>query len=125
MKEEDKEQRWTLAIQKGLRGLPEVKMPAGLKESLLRQARSRQRPQELSFWEALKLTWRLPAGAGLASAMALGAGFLVFTQFLSAGTEELSLDEVLSAHSRYALTMPAADQDTLYTGAAGESTDDL
>jgi anti-sigma factor RsiW len=110
-------------MSEGLRSLPEPSAPAGLTEELLRLAR-RRRERTPSFWEALRLTWRIPAATGLASAMALGAGFLVFTRFLSAGAEELSLNEVLAAHSRYALTMPAADRETLYAGLAGEQDDD-
>ncbi len=118
-----RELRWMAAMSAGLRSVPEPTMPAGLTDELLGLAR-RRRGREPSFWGAL-LTWRMPAGAGLASAMALGAGFFVFTRFLSAGAEELPLNEVLAAHSRYALTMPAADRETLYAGLAGEEDDDL
>lgn len=118
------ELRWMAAVSGRLSSLPEPSMPAGLTEKLLNLARRRS-GSEPSFWEALRSTWRMPAGAGMASAMALGAGFLVFTRFLSAGSEELSLNEVLSAHGRYALTMPAADRETLYAGLGAEEEDDL
>lgn len=119
-----RELRWLGAMSAGLKALPEPAVPAGLTDDLLRLARQR-RPRELSFWEALRLTWRMPAGLGLASAVALGIGVLVFTQFLSEGKEEISLDEVLAAHSRYALTMPAADRETLYTELGAEVEDDI
>ena len=99
-----------------VRGAHRPAMPADLRAELLRKARevSRARRAETapSGW---RLSWRWAAGFGFASAFAAAAAVLAFGRFAT-GTEELSLDEVLAAHSRYELTMPAADRDAIFTG---------
>jgi hypothetical protein len=62
-------------------------------------------------WYAAFWSWRAAAGMGLATACAAA---LLMLGRPGAGTEELSLDEVLVAHSRYELTMPAADREAIF-----------
>jgi hypothetical protein len=78
----------------------------------MRQARVASSAREtVPIW---RFSWRWAAGFGFASAFAAAAAILVFGR-PSTGTEELSLDEVLEAHSRYELTMPAANRDAIFT----------
>lgn len=119
-----RELRWLKAMKGGLESLPEPPIPAGLTEDLLRLARGRR--QGTSFGEALRRFWQEgPAWRGLAPAMALATGLVILSRFFSAGTEKMDIGDVLAAHARYALTMPAADRETLYAGLAAEESDDL
>jgi len=112
--------RWVTTLKAAVRSAPRPAMPAELRVALLRQARAAVRPQEAparprpGWLDSLRLSWRAAAGFGFASAFAAGAAFLVFGRFSAAGTEGLSLDEVLAAHSRYELTMPAADREAIF-----------
>ena len=114
-----RELRWVRILKAGVRGAPLPALPADLRAELMRQAaafgasRQAAAPSWRSRFESWRLAWRLAAGLGFASAGAAAAAFLVLGRF-GAGTEELSLDEVLVAHSRYELTMPAADREAIF-----------
>jgi len=104
-----KELRWLRSLKAVVRGVPRPAMPAELRAELMRRAR-KSAPERPTWC----FSWRWAAGLGFASAFA-AAAVLVFGR-PSTGTEELTLDEVLEAHSRYQLTMPAADRDSIFTG---------
>ena len=118
-----RELRWVRTLKAVVRGVPRPAIPADLRAELMRQARALSESGERRLGKdgaplraaAWRFSWRLAAGVGFASAFAAAAAVLVFGR-LSAGTEELTLDEVLEAHSRYELTMPAADRDAIFTG---------
>jgi anti-sigma factor RsiW len=121
------ELRWAKALKAASAGRARAQAPAGLKESLKSELRRQQasgRPLEgPSFLEAWRMSWRLSM-AGLATAGALAAGTLVLVQY-RAGLEEIPLDDLLDAHRRYALTMPAADAEAIYAGMSEDLSDDL
>ncbi|MCX5794092.1 MAG: zf-HC2 domain-containing protein [Elusimicrobia bacterium] len=109
-----RELRWVRVLKAAVRGVPRPALPADLRAALMRQARAAAQPRP-AWLESWRFSWRLAAGFGCASAFAAAVAVLAVSRF-STGTEELSLDEVLEAHSRYELTMPAADRDALFTG---------
>jgi anti-sigma factor RsiW len=115
-----KELRWVRSLKAVVRGNPRPAMPAELRTELLRQAAlcgsgERLPEKDGAPWRAARyFSWRWAAGLGFASAFA-AAAVLVFGR-PSTGTEDLTLDEVLEAHSRYQLTMPAADRESIFTG---------
>jgi anti-sigma factor RsiW len=118
-----RELRWVRVLKAAVRGVPRPAIPAELRAELMRQARaaSLSRSGERLPGKdgapgraAHHFYWRWAAGLGFASAFAAAAAFLALGRF-SAGAEELSLDEVLEAHSRYELTMPAADREAIFT----------
>lgn len=121
------ELRWAKALKTASAARTRAVAPAGLKDSLKRDLRRLQaagRPaEEPSFWEAWRMSWRLTM-AGLATAGALAAGTLVVTQY-RAGLEEIPLEDLLDAHRRYALTMPAADAGLIYAEMSEDLSDDL
>jgi len=111
--------RWIQALKASVRAVPRPALPADLRAELLRQASSSRGPAGSEWLDSLRLSWKMAAGFGFASAFAAAAGFVAFNRFFSSGTEALSLDEVLVAHGRYELTMPAADREAIYAGLAG------
>lgn len=121
------ELRWAKALKAASKARLRAAAPAGLKAALkgeLRRLQAAGRPVEgPTFWEAWRMSWRLTM-AGLATAGALGAGTLVVSQY-RAGLEEIPLEDLLDAHRRYALTMPAADQGLIYAGMTEDLSDDL
>jgi len=102
---------WIRGLKASLRAAPRPAIPDDLRAQLMRQARSMagaaRRP-------AAREPWRAAIGFGFASAFAAAAAVLAFGHFFSGGADELSLDEVLTAHRRYELTMPAADREAIY-----------
>ena len=108
-----RELRWIGALKASVRSMPRPSMPADLRADLLRLA---SRGSASRNWLPEGRSWRLAAGLGLASAFAAAAAFLIFRH--SAG-EEIGLDEILIAHSRYELTMPAADREAIYSDMSG------
>lgn len=118
-----RELRWLRAMKGSLLSLSEPPMPAGLTEDLLRIARGRRR--ENSFRDALRRFWEGPLWRGLVPAAALATGLVILTRFSSVGMEEMDIGDVLEAHARYSLTMPAADRETLYAGLTAEESDDF
>ena len=114
-----RELRWMRALKVVVRGVSRPAIPADLRAELMRQARAlsglREAASPRAGWlESWRFSWRLAAGFGFASAFAVAVAVLVLGRF-SSGTEELSVDEVLDAHSRYELTMPAANRDAIFT----------
>ena len=111
-----KELRWAMALKASVRAQPRPALPKDLRDELMRQAAAAGRVRwSFPGWlDSLRFSWRLAAGFGLASACAAAAGLLFFSRFATAGSREISLDEVLAAHSRYRLTMPAADRDGIF-----------
>ena len=111
-----RELRWVRALKAGVRAVPRPALPADLRAELMRMAReaaASRASEPLPWYAALRLSWRAAAGLGFASAFAAAAAFLVLGR-PGAGAEELSLDEVLVAHGRYELTMPAADREAIF-----------
>ncbi|MBI5241480.1 MAG: zf-HC2 domain-containing protein [Elusimicrobia bacterium] len=111
-----RELRWVRVLKAGISAGPRPALPPELRESLMRMAREfslsrsgeRLPGKDGVPWLA---AWRAAAGLGLATACA--AALLVFGRPGAEG-EALSLDEALAAHSRYELTMPAADREAVF-----------
>ena len=114
--------RWISAMKTSLRALPRPAIPEDFRAQLMKQARSQCRGWR-DYLEGWRTSWKMATGLGFASAFAAAAAVLVFTHF-SSGGEEIFLDEVLAAHTRYSLTMPAANRDALFAGLAGEARHD-
>lgn len=113
-----RELRWIEALKTSVRSIPRPSMPADLREDLLRLGDRRTGFQR---WLPERRSWRWAMGFGFASAFAAAAAFLVFRNPLQGAGEEIGLDEVLVAHSRYELTMPAADREAIYSNLGGPS----
>jgi len=114
-----RELRWAQTLKAAVRALPGPAIPDDLRTDLLRQARAAARPglgeslpgkNSASWIDSLSLSWRMVAGLGFASAFAAAAAIMLFRS----GSESLTLDEVLAAHSRYELTMPGANREAIY-----------
>jgi anti-sigma factor RsiW len=105
--------RWVSTLKAAVRGAPRPALPAELRAELMKKAREAG-ALHTSWLDSWRFSWRWAAGFGFASAFAAVVAVLVFGRF-STGTEELSLDEVLEAHSRYQLTMPVADREAIFT----------
>ena len=108
-----RELRWIEALKTSVRSVPRPSMPADLRADLLRLAGRRT---GWRLWFQRRPSWQLAAGFAFAAAVA----FVVFRHSLRGAGEEIGLDEVLVAHSRYELTMPAADREAIYSDLSGQ-----
>ncbi len=105
-----RELQWIEALKTSVRSVPRPAMPADLRADLLRLA---GQPRGWRSWFGERFSWQMTAGVGFAFAAA--AAFLVFRNSLSGPREEIALSDVLAAHNRYELTMPAADREAIYS----------